>query len=249
MKSLLSLKAVAPICAAVLLALPFASWKQSPGSPHQNGRDTIPVKREKQIRNLDDALRELDDADADLEKSVRDIDIKKIEADAKKALEAADADLKKAGEDLKTSLQKIDVEKMRLDAEAALAKVDWNKMQADLAEAKKINLDSLKLQLDEVKVNLQSLKPDLEKTMQQARAGIESAKKELTAYKTFVDGLDRDGLIDKNKAYTIEHRNGQLFINGTQQPSTVYDKYRAFLEKNKTFTLKKTEDDFNLDKD
>jgi len=61
--------------------------------------------------------------------------------------------------------------------------------------------------------------------------------------------LEEDGLINKKEEYTIKHRNGELIINGKVQPETVYNKYRNFLEKHKTLTIEKSDDDFNIDVD
>ncbi len=74
-----------------------------------------------------------------------------------------------------------------------------------------------------------------------------AAKTELKEYKTFENGLQNDGLINKKEAYTIEHKDGQLIINGKIQPESVYNKYRTFLEKHKKFKLEKDENDFDLD--
>ncbi len=78
---------------------------------------------------------------------------------------------------------------------------------------------------------------------------IEKAKEELKEYKTFLDGLEKDGLINKKEDYTIKHKNGELIINGKTQPAGVYSKYRSFLEKHKRLSIEKSHDDFNIDLD
>lgn len=146
--------------------------------------------------------------------------------------------MKKMQADLKKSLQEIDVEKMRQDVEASIAKIDWEGMKEELKKAQDIDMESVKKELENVKVELQKLKPELDENLRDAHQSIEKAKAELSEYKTFINGLEQDGLIHKNEGYTIKHSNGQLIINGKQQPAAVYNKYRTFLEKNKTFTLK-----------
>ena len=64
-----------------------------------------------------------------------------------------------------------------------------------------------------------------------------------------MDGLEKDGLINKKDGYTIKHKNGELIINGKVQPEGVYNKYRGFLEKHKTLTIEKSDNDFNIDFD
>jgi hypothetical protein len=114
---------------------------------------------------------------------------------------------------------------------------------------KDIDMEGVKKELEGVKTEMQKLKPQLEQSLEQAREGMKKAKTEMREYKSFVDGLERDGLINKKENYKIEHKNGQLIINGKQQPEAVYNKYRTFLEKNKTLTLEKSDDDFKIDND
>ena len=40
--------------------------------------------------------------------------------------------------------------------------------------------------------------------------------------------MEADGLIDKKKGYTIEWKSGELYINGTEQPKNVSDKYKKY---------------------
>ena len=68
-------------------------------------------------------------------------------------------------------------------------------------------------------------------------------------YKEFVDGLEKDGLINKKEEYTIKHDNGELLINGKKASDATYKKYKSFLEKRKKFTIEKSADDFNIDID
>ncbi|HEU4633658.1 MAG TPA: hypothetical protein VFS22_06720, partial [Flavisolibacter sp.] len=71
----------------------------------------------------------------------------------------------------------------------------------------------------------------------------------LTSYKSFIDGLDKDGLINKKETYTIEYKGGELTINGKKQPGEIVSKYSDFLKGHKDFTIKKDEDNFNIDND
>jgi hypothetical protein len=64
-----------------------------------------------------------------------------------------------------------------------------------------------------------------------------------------VDGLEKDGLIDKKKGYTIEHKDGKLLINEKEASAQTYEKYRSFLEKHKKFNIEKDDNDFDIDMD
>jgi len=100
-----------------------------------------------------------------------------------------------------------------------------------------------------IEEDLKKIKPEIERSMADARESIEKAKKELLEYKAFIDGLDKDGLIDKDKNYTIGYKNGELTINGKKQPAEVVKKYNSYLKGKKDFTIKKDEDHFNIDND
>ncbi len=46
--------------------------------------------------------------------------------------------------------------------------------------------------------------------MEKAKEKIEKAKAEMNEYKEFVDGLEKDGLINNKEDYTIKHKDGEL---------------------------------------
>jgi hypothetical protein len=97
--------------------------------------------------------------------------------------------------------------------------------------------------------SLKRIKPEIEKSMQSAKESIEKARKELVEYKSFISDLDKDGLIDKDKNYTVEYKKGELTINGKKQSADVVKKYNSFLKDRRDFTIQKDDNDFNIDKD
>ena len=64
-----------------------------------------------------------------------------------------------------------------------------------------------------------------------------------------MDGLDQDGLINKDEAYELEHRDGKLLINGQAASNETYKKYRKVLDKKKEFRLRKSDDGLRIDRD
>ena len=106
------------------------------------------------------------------------------------------------------------------------------------------NIDFKKIQ-DEMK----ELGPKVEKELKKAKIEIEKAKGEIKEFKTFTDGLESDGLINKKKGFSLKHKDGELFINGKKASQMTYTKYRSFLEKHKQFNIKISDDDFKLDID
>ena len=239
MNALPVIRKVILVCTTVLFAFVFTSWKTGGSDSAKAIQDTVPDKPQKRFKDVDDALAELDHARADLDKTLKEIDWNTMQGDLKDAMKNLNSDLKNHSADLKKALQEIDVEKIKRDVEASTAMIDWDHVKAELQKVKEINLDSLKL-------NLEKLKPELEKNLQDAREQIEKAKSNMQEYQGFVNDLEQDGLIRQKDGYKIEHRNGQLLINGKQQSSGVTDKYRTFLEKNQKFTLEKTDGNLKI---
>ncbi len=251
MKKAINFKYAGAVALVVLLIFSVTAWNQSaPSQPTQ--KDTIPKTREKKIRDLDEALLELDKAklelnktdwekiDREIKESLKDINANKIKADVEKAMKEIDFDKIKV--DIEKAMKEVDAAKIKIDIESSLAKVDMEKIKLELEKVKDIDFSKMEAELKKIK-------PELEKSLAEAKQSIEKAKAELKEYKTFVDGLEKDDLINKKDPYKIEHKDGVLKINDKTQPADVYNKYRTFLEKHKNFTLKKDADDFDLDVD
>ena len=224
---------------------------------NQNITDTVPkAKVDKKIRDLDDVIDELDKAElkvnmdkvnAELGEAMKKIDMAKIKMDVDKAMKEVDLDKIKA--EVEKATKEIDVAKMEQEIKESMAKVDWDKIKEQMEEVKKIDMSKLDADMKKLEIEMKDLGPKIEKEMEKAKVEMEKAKIEMKEYKSFVDALDKDGLINKKEGYTIQHKNGELIINGKKQPADVYSKYRPFLEKHAKFTIKKSDDDFNIDND
>jgi len=222
------------------------------------------LERTLQQKDWDKEMKEaLDKSHFDAEKmkqqideAVKQIDAKKMQEQITKAMK--EVDLEKMKAELQQNLEKVDMTQMKEQIENAMKQIDAAKIQADISSSiAKIDMEKIKLELDKIKEidfkgieeNLKKMKPELEKSMKNAKESIEKAKKELLEYKAFIDGLDKDGLIYKDKNYTIGYKNGELTINGKKQPAEVVKKYNSYLKGKKDFTIKKDEDHFNIDND
>jgi len=247
MKIVCSARKALSICTVVLLSLSFASWKEGTPKIENASLDTLPPKPEKKIVDLDKAMQDLDEAQSDLKTKMQNIDWERMNAEMQASMKDLQADMQKMQAEIKKSMQNVDVDKMRHDVETSVASIDWDKMKRDLESVKSIDMADVKSEMERVKVELQNLKPKLEKEMEAARVSMEKSKTELKEYKSFTERLEADGLIRKGEPYKIEHKDGQLLINGTVQPQEVYNKYRTFLETHKTFTLEKNADNIKLD--
>jgi DNA repair exonuclease SbcCD ATPase subunit len=207
----------------------------------------------------------------DMERSLQEVDIQKIKAEIQKSMQ--EIDLQKMKVDLQKAMSEIDVEKMKKDIDGSLSQIDKEKIKAEIeknfdaakikaeveSSLSKIDMEKWKSEIDQVKIDkeklhkemkefqeeMKDLGPKLQKELEKAKVDIEKAKKELKEYKTFVDGLEKDGLINKEE-YVIRHKDGELFINGKKQPADVYNKYRSFLESHKKFVIRKTVDGFDM---
>jgi hypothetical protein len=236
-------------------------------------------KVEKKIRDLDDVIDELDAAELKLnmekvktqiEEAMKQVDMAKIQMEMNKAMKDIDMtkvklemeqtlkelDMEKIKSQIELATKGFDAEKMQKELKESFDKVDWEKMKKEMEEAKlhmdeikKIDMTKMAEEMKKVEKEMKELGPKMEKEMAKAKVEIEKAKEEMKEYKSFIDGLEKDGLINKKDGYSIQHKNGELIINGKKQPADVYNKYRSFLEKHKKFSVKKSDNDFNIDND
>ena len=241
---------------ALLTTLLLALTVQQAGA-QTTGKETKP-KTEKP-KDFDDVLEQLQKAEADLQRALKEVDWKSIEQEIKTSMQQAKEDIAKAQADLQKNLREIDTEKIKAEMDKALQdakSVDMKKMKEELdAALAKIDTEKIKQELDKLKevdlekvtAELEKVKPELEASMQKAKEGMEKAKAELKAHQVFVNTLAEEGLISK-EAYTIEITDDRLLINGKEQPQNVYNKHRAYLEKNKGTVIKKSDTDFSIQK-
>lgn len=251
-----------PIAGVACFSIILLSWGAQKQTHQQKSEqsitDTVPKnKADKKIRDLDDVLDELDRAElkVDMEKvneqlkeAMKQIDMAKIQMDLDKAMK--EVGMEKVKTEIERATKEIDAAKIEKEVKESLASVDWEKMnkqiKEQMEEVKKIDMSKLDADMKKLEIEMNGLGPKIEKEMENAKASIEKAKAEMKEYKSFVDGLEKDGLINKKEGYTIQHKNSELIINGKKQPADVYNKYRTFLKKHEKLTIKKSDDDFNI---
>jgi TolA-binding protein len=256
------------VLAALTLTVGLISWdhKQVPGQLGQTFTDTTPKKksidayRDKKITDLDDVLDELNNADLKMNMEqvhkqlaeamqalkLKDLDLGKMKEEMEKAFSKVDMEKMKA--EMKEAFAKLDIEKVKEEMDKAFSKVDMEKVKEEMSKLKEVDMDNFKEGMEKLKEEMKDLGPRIEKEMSKARIDIDKAKEDIKEYKSFVDGLESDGLINK-KEYTLKHSDGELFINGKKASEQTYNKYRSFLEKHKKFTIEKSNDNFNIDND
>ena len=241
-------------------AFVFISWndkQQADGiKQYQHQKDTIPQKKEKKVRDLDEAIAELDNIDIkmhmdkamkEVAEAMKQIDAEKMRLDIEKSMKEVEFD--KIKMEIDKAMKEVDFAKIEKEVKESMAKIDWEKMKSDLEEVKKIDLKEVEIEMAKARKELEKIGPQIEKEMQKAKVEIEKAKVEMKEYKFFVDGLATDGLIDKKDDYSIQHKDGKLIINDKEAPAKTYDKYRSFLKKHSKFNIEKNKDDFNINMD
>lgn len=251
-----------PLLVIATALVGLVAWKedQSATAKFQNS-DTTPDNRQKKVREFDDVQRELERAQVEMEKAFKDFKMPEV------------PDMQKIMADVQASMKEIDIEKMKAQVEASLKSINTEEMKATVAEAMKdidaakikaeteaalakVNMEEINAEMEKIKqvdfaqleADMKKLKPEIEASLKKAKVEIEKAKEDIKEFKAFEEGLAKDGLI-KKEVYTVEHADGKLIINGKVQDEAIYNKYRSFLEKHKKFTIKKTDDDLNVDMD
>ena len=239
-----ALKYFLPIAMVACFSILLLSWggqKQThQQKKEQSINDTLPKnKADKKIRDLDDVLDDLDRAEINvdmdmvneqLKEAMKQIDMAKIKMDVDKAMK--EVDMEKVNEQMKEAMKQVDMAKIKMDIDKAMKDVDMEKINEQMKEAmKQIDMTKLDADLKKLEIEMKGLGPKIEKEMENAKASIEKAKVEMKEYKSFVDGLEKDGLINKKEGYTIQHKNGELIINGKKQPDSIRDKYKSNFKK------------------
>ncbi len=249
------------VLAALILfsTVALLSWDrhQAPGQQQQTSdKDTIPQQRERKVRDLDEALAELDEIDlkmhidkamASVAEAMKQLDANKLQLEVQKAMNQVN--MEKVKEEMERAMKEVDFKKIEAEVKASLAKVNWDEMKKEMDKVKEIDFVELEKEMQKVKEEMKKIEPQIKEELAKAKVEIEKAKEEVREYKNFVDGLEKDGLLNKKEDYTIRHKDGKLTINGKEVSPQIYSKYRNFLEKHKEIRIEKNEDNFHLDKD
>ncbi|MDF2380183.1 hypothetical protein JMG10_01795 [Nostoc ellipsosporum NOK] len=238
------------LCAATLLTV-LVSWDFQPGARNTAPQTDTTPKNRSEVTNIDDAIAALDAAETK-------VDFDQIRANVEDALKQVkskefQADIEKAMADAKKALQEVDWQKIQAEVQAAMKSLDMEKIKADIEKVNEKEMKKLAVEMKKVEEELKKVQPEIDKALVEAKKEIEKAKVELEAareklkdYQVVVDGLHEAGLIDKNKDYKVEAKDGELFINGTKADSKVADKYRTILNKYKNFRVSRSSDSFTI---
>lgn len=182
-----------------------------------------------------------------VERSLRDIDFEKIQKDVERSVDAA------------TKIDREEIQKELLKAkkevQEQLSKQNWERIKIEMDQAKKVNqkeiteaIEKAKKEMSQAKIRLDLEKLDLKETMAKAHEGIAKAHKELRALQEMIYDMEADGLLNTKEDYSIEYKNGELFINDKKQPADILNKYKKYFGKDNV-TIKKRNGDLKIDND
>ncbi len=247
-------------------SLAFISWTDKQPQSHFGGdrfvNDTTPDKPRKRekVKNIEEAIEEVERARVELSRTIE-VDMARMQKDLEIGLR--DIDAQKIKMEIEKSLKSIDMEKIQKELKENMEKMEWSdraefkeemkrvekemeKARAELEKVKEIDFKNMEKELAKVRVELKDIKPQIEAELKKAEKELDKAKESLKETKSFLDDLDKAGLIDKDKDYTIEHKKGELFINGQKQSEATYKKFENYLNNHKEFKIKKEADEFDM---
>ena len=201
-----------------------------------NDQDTVPARNRK-ARNIDDVLDELDRVDVDAEIN-----------NAMKSVNAAMKDLtpEKLRLEVDKALSGVDWKKIQKDVDESMAKIDWDQIKASIDEVKKIDFREIEKEIRKAQDQISIQIPDIKIELEKAKVSIEKAKVQVRAYKSFINGLEADGLINNKDGYTIEYKDGELMINNKKASEGTMKKYKSFLDEHKKFHIEIKNGEFKM---
>ncbi len=211
--------------------------------------DTVPEKDAMKMKELDKLQEDLDRSLSQVTEELKKMDLAKIQREVEASLKAVDMD--KIRKEIDMALKNIDMDKMLAQVTASLKNINSEVKQVDvekaLAEARKeiekarlelkdIDKDALNKELLNAKKEIEKArveidKIDVDKIINEAKAEINIAKDELKLTKEMFVEMEKDGLINAKKGFSVEYKNKELFIGGKKQPAGVTDKYRRYFKK------------------
>src|SRR5436190_13478552 len=170
-------KTLLALFVAAATAFALISWghRQQPGhfKNEQSYKDTVTPKKDKKVRELDEANAELDNIDLkvhmekamqEVAEAMKQIDGEKMRLDIEKSMKEVDFD--KVKMEIDKAMKEVDFAKIEKEVKESMEKIDWNKMKAEMDEVKKINLKEVDQELAKARKELERVRPQIEKELQ-----------------------------------------------------------------------------------
>jgi hypothetical protein len=183
--------------------------------------DELTANLDVELKNVAEELKKIDMGDImrQVEKSLKEANLDKINIEVEKALNSVDLDaiekeMNAALKDVQWDKMKLEMRQALKDARTEISKIDTEAIKKAMEEAGKA-LDKAKLELKQI---------DFGKIMDNAKEGIDKAKTKLRSIKTMFTEMEKDGLIDTKAGFTVNFKDGDLFINGKRQRFQHHDR-------------------------
>ena len=203
---------------------------------HAAGQDTTIPKSS--YPDQADLQLSLDSAMQQVNLALSKIDYAKINADVQKSL--AQIDYNKINKEVNKAMKNIDWNQIKTDvsgaldsAKAAIDSIHWNDMKAEISKAQIEAKKAVAAQ----KINMDSIRIQVQKSLKDAQKSLQSARTELANDKALKTALEKNGLLQAGKPYSIQLKDGILYINKVKQSKAVTDKYSKYYSGKKNFTL------------
>ena len=251
MKYYPSLAKIVFALALTAVIIGFSAFRQKQKSATYSFRKEQPSRDEDTThkRNRDGADRDFYKIEGQMKQL--EMQMQKLEDQMKKL------DMSRYEKEMNETMKNIDLEKITEQIDKSMKDVDWERISKDAAEnarnMSKLGMEDVKKQMEQVNATLQKqkfnlqidagkMRANIERAMKNAHMSLESAREEIKNLKEFTDALEKDGLIDKSKAYKIEVKDAELYIDGKKQSKETSDKYKKYYRKN-NFTINMNEGD------
>lgn len=216
--------------------------------------DTIPTVKNREaltITEYNKMLSALNESMENLGLSLSSLNNDLIRQNAMAALESIN--LSKMSDQIKQSLQSIEMEKMLEQADLALRNSSLSSLNGELAlameqaakemqkaktELKSINFAAIDKEMKMAAKELEKAKDelrkiDVKKIMAEADTEVKKARTEMNRTSALFAELEKDGLINTKKGFTILYENKKLYINGIKQSESTTERYRRYFTSDK----------------
>ena len=231
------------VAALIIIVVAAVAWQADKRKTTQRNTNlaasqdtTIPKSAD--INEIDLQLN-LDSVMQEVNLAMSKIDYAKMNADVQKAM--AQIDYNKINKDINAAMKSIDWNGMKMDvarsldsAKMAVDKINWDEMKAEVSKAQVEAKKAAAMQ----KINMDSLKVQVQLSLKEAQKSLLVAKAEFANYKGLQAALEKDGLLQAGKTYSIQLKDGILYLNKVKQTKAITDKYSRYYSGKKNFTLK-----------
>lgn len=223
-----------------------------------NSTDELPLELQKTLKeSLDASGKALDVAGVALDatgKALAEIDIASITKNVSETLK--DIDWEGISEEVNNAMKDVDWDEINREVEEGLReagkelkdpklkeeiRVKIRKAQAEARRAMEEghrDMEEARRDMEDARKDMADAREDMAKERAEAakhRAVVRvmhdrSSSKGGYSYENMLKKMDSDGLIDRDRNFTIKKYDDQLYINGEEQSRRVYEKYAPYLK-------------------